>query len=58
MEANVRLGHLSIVEFGEDQIGIDDDLSDAHLFRVEAIPAKLVEIVQYLQEGKAPEHYS
>ena len=28
------------------------------MFRVEAIPIELAEIGQYLQEGKAPEHYS
>ena len=28
-------------ESGEDLIGIDDDLPDAHLFRVEAIPSEL-----------------
>ena len=49
---------MSRVESGEDPTGIDDDLPDAHLFRVEAIPSKLVEIGQYLQEGKASDHYS
>lgn len=49
---------MSKVESGEDPIGIDDDLPNAHLFRVEAIPAKLAEIGQYLQEGKALDHYS
>ena len=28
------------------------------MFRVEAIPSELAEIGQYLQEGKAPDHYS
>lgn len=49
---------MSRVESGEDMTEIDNDLLDAHLFRVEAIPSKLVEIGQYLQEGKAPDHYS
>ena len=49
---------MSRVESGEDPAGIDNDLLDAHLFRVEAIPAELVEIGQYLQEGKAPDDYS
>lgn len=49
---------MSRIESGKVTMGIDDDLPDAHLFRVEAIPAELVEITQYLQEGKEPKHYS
>ena len=49
---------MSRIESGEDSTGIEDDLPDAHLFRVEAIPSELAEIGQYLQEGKAPDHYS
>ena len=49
---------MSRIELGEDPTRIEDDLLDAHLFRVEAIPSELVEIGQYLQEGKAPKHYS
>ena len=55
---NVGPDHLSKVESGEDPTGIDDDLPDAHLFRVEEIPAELEEIGQYLQEGKSLDHYS
>ena len=36
-KANVVLDHLSRVELGEDPIGINEDLLDEHLFRVEAI---------------------
>ena len=57
-KTNVEPDHLSRIESGEDPTGIEDDLPDSHLFRVEAIPSELVEIGQYLQEGKAPEHYS
>ena len=57
-KANVRPNHLLRVKSSEDPTWIDDDLPDTHLFRVEAILAKLVEISQYLQEGKAPKHYS
>jgi hypothetical protein len=46
--------HLSRVATGEDAIGIEDELPDAHLFRVESVPAELADIVQYLQDGKAP----
>ena len=49
---------MSRIESGEDPTGIEDDLLDAHLFRVEAIPLELAEIGQYLQEEKAPDHYS
>ena len=49
---------MSRIELVEDLTRIEDDLPDAHLFRVEAIPSELVEIRQYLQEGKSPEHYS
>ena len=48
---------MSRVESGEDPTGLDDDLPNAHLFRVEAIPSELAEIGQYLQEGKALDHY-
>jgi hypothetical protein len=56
-KANVGPDHLSRIESGEDPTGIQDDLPNAHLFRVEAIPSELTEIGQYLQEGKAPNHY-
>ena len=49
---------MSRIESGEDPTGIEDDLPNAQLFRVEGIPSELVEIGQYLQEGKAPDHYS
>ena len=49
---------MSRVELGEDLTRIEDDLLDAHLFRVEAIPSELADIGQYLQEWKAPKHYS
>ena len=54
---NVGPNQLSRFESSEDPTGIDDDLPDAHLFKVEAIPTELAEIIQYLQEGKAPDHY-
>ena len=56
-KSNVGPDHLSRVKSGEDPIGINNDLPDAQLFRVVAIPVELAEIGQYLQEGKAPEHY-
>ena len=35
---NVGPDHLSCINTGEDPTGIDDDLLDAHLFRIEAVP--------------------
>ena len=37
---------------------INNDLPVAHLFQVEFVLAKLEDIVQYLQEGRAPEGMS
>jgi hypothetical protein len=43
---------------GEDPTCIDDDLPDAHLFRVEVAPKDLEDIENFLEEGKAPEDLS
>jgi hypothetical protein len=51
---NVSPDHLFQLETGEDLTGIYDDLPDANLFRVEAIPKELEEITNFLEEGKAP----
>ena len=40
---------------GEEPIGVNDDLPDAHLFRIEAVPVELEEIAQFLENGQAPE---
>ena len=47
--------HLSRLEIGEEAIGIEDELPDTHLFRLEAVPQELADIAQFLEEGKAPE---
>ena len=39
---------------GEAPLGIDDDLLDAHLFRVKTVHEELIDIVQFRQDGKAP----
>ena len=39
-------------------MGIDNDLPNAHLFRVEGVPSNLAEIAQFLQEGTTPQGYS
>ena len=46
---------MSRVHIGKEPTSIDDDLPDAHLFRVKKVPKELVDIVQFLQDGKAPE---
>ena len=38
--------------------GIKDDLPDAHLFRLEAVPVGLEEIAQFLEDGQALEGMS
>ena len=43
---------------GEEPTGIKVDLLDAHLFWIEAVPAELEEIAQFLEDGKAPEGMS
>ena len=43
---------------GEEPIGVKFDLPDAHLFQIEAVPAKLEEIAQFLEDGHAPEGMS
>ena len=39
-------------------IGVNDDLPDAHLFRVEAVTIELDEIAQFIEDGHAPEGMS
>ena len=41
---NVGPDHLSRIDTGEEPTGVDDDLPDAHLFRIEAVPEELEEI--------------
>jgi len=54
----VGLDNFSRLEIGEEAIGIEDELPDAHLFRLEAVPQELANIAQFLEEGKAPEEFS
>ena len=52
---NARSDHLSRIDTGEEPIGVDDDLPDAHLFRIEVVLAELEEIAQFSENGQAPE---
>ena len=52
---NVGPDHLSRIDTGEEPTEIDDDLPDAHLFRIEAVLEELEEIAQFLENGQAPE---
>ena len=51
---NVGLDHLSRLENEENGGSLDEQLLDADLFRVEAIPDYLEQIVTYLSIGKCP----
>ena len=49
---------MSRIDTGEEPIGVEDDLSIAHLFRIEAVLAELEEIAQFLENRQAPEGMS
>ena len=55
---NVGPNHLSSINTGDEPIGVEDDLPDAHLFRIEVVPTELEEIAQFLEDGQAPEGMS
>ena len=38
---NVGLDHLSRIDIGEESSRIEDDLPDAHLFKIEVVPFEL-----------------
>ena len=48
---NVGPNHLSQINTREEPTGIEDDLPNAHLFRLEAVPTRLEEIAQFLEYG-------
>ena len=52
---NVEPDHLLRINTGEKPTGVEDDLPDTHLFRIESIPVELEEIAQFLENGQAPE---
>ena len=49
---------MSRIDTREEPTEVKDELSDAHLFRIEAVPTELQEIAQILENGKAPEGMS
>ena len=55
---NVGPDHLSRIDTGEEPIGVEDDLLDTHLFRIEFVLIELEEIAQFLENGQAPEGMS
>ena len=55
---NVGLDHLSRIDTGEEPTRVEDDLLDAHLFRIEVVSVELEEIDQFLEDGQAPEGMS
>ena len=55
---NVGPDHLSRINTGEESTGVEDNIPDTHLFRVEVVPAELEEIAQFLENGQALEGMS
>jgi hypothetical protein len=55
---NVGPDHLSRLESGESGGAVDDQLPDADLFQIEAIPEYLEDIVVFLSTRTCPEMYS
>ena len=55
---NVGPDHLSRLAMGENDGSIDDQLPDADLFRVEAVPDYLADIATYLTIGQCPQDYT
>ena len=49
---------MSTINKGEELIGVEDDLPDAHLFRIEVVLVELREIGQFLENGQALEGMS
>ena len=49
---------MSRINTGEEPTRVKDDLPDAHLFKIEVVPAELEEIAQFLENGQAPEGMS
>jgi hypothetical protein len=55
---NVGPDHLSRLDSGESGGVVDDQLPDADLFQIEAIPEYLEDIVVFLSTGTCPKTYS
>jgi hypothetical protein len=55
---NVGPDHLSRLELGESGGVVDDQLPDAYIFKVEAIPDYLSDIALFLSMSVFPEGYS
>lgn len=51
---NVRPNHLSRIQTRKELSGINDNLPDTYLFRIEAVWKELANIVQFLEEGPSP----
>ena len=54
-KANVGPNYLSRIDIGEEVNGIEDDLLDALMFKIESISSELAETTQFLENGQAPE---
>ena len=49
---------MSRIDTGEELTGVEDNLPDAHLFRIKVVPAELEEIARFLENGQAPKGMS
>lgn len=52
------LDHLTRLESRETGGSLDDELPDAHLFRVEVVSDQFIEIAEFLASRRAPEAYT
>ena len=55
---NADPDHLSRIDTREELTRVEDDLLDANIFWIEAVPAELEEIAQFLENGQEPEGMS
>ena len=55
---NVKPNQFSIIDIREEPTGVEDDLSDAHLFRIKVVPVELEKMAQFLENGQAPDGMS
>ena len=46
------------IDTGEELTGVEENLPDAHLFRIEAVLTIFEEIAQLLENGRAPQGMS
>jgi hypothetical protein len=58
VKLNVGPNHLSRVTNGEEPMNLEDNFLDAQLFSIQIADEYLVDIIQYLSTGIAPQEYN